>query len=105
MLSDIVTAALAHAPEIVLTGNASRDEDIALEIRLANADAVIIEVSEPGAAENFPPFVYNFPALKVVAIDSAGNTGYVHQLRPHSFRLAELSAETLQSALRTNSKQ
>jgi hypothetical protein len=103
MLSDIITAALAQTPEFVVTGNVSRDQGIAREIRLANADAVIMEVSEPGAPENFAPLLLSFPALKVVAIDSAGDTGYVHQLRPYSIRLAELSAEILQTALRANS--
>lgn len=105
MLSDIITAALAQAPEIVVIGNVSRGEDVAFEIRLANVDAVIMEVSELGVPENFAPLLRSFPALKVVAIDSSGHTGYVHQLRPFSIRLAELSAEILQSVLRVNSTQ
>jgi DNA-binding NarL/FixJ family response regulator len=105
MFSDIIRAALAEAPGIAIAGNVSREADIALEVRLANADAVIMEISEPSVSTNFSPLLQDFPALKVVAIDSTSKTGYVHQLRPCSIRLAELSAETLQSALRGNSNQ
>jgi hypothetical protein len=103
MLSDIIRAALAEAPGIAIAGNVSRDADIALEIRLVNADAVIMEIREPGASANFTPLLESFPALKVIAIDSTSKTGYAHHLHPCSIRLAELSAETLQSALRDNS--
>jgi hypothetical protein len=103
MLSDIIRAALAEAPGIAIVGNVTRDADIALEVRLANADAVIMEISEPGVSANFSPLLQSFPALKVIAIDSTSRTGYAHQLRPCSIRLAALSAETLQSALRGNS--
>jgi hypothetical protein len=103
MLSDIMRAALAEAPWIAIAGNITRDADIAREVRLANADAVISEIREPGVSANFTALLQSFPALKVVAIDSASKTGYVHQLRLCSTHLAELSAETLQSALRNNS--
>jgi len=39
----------------------------------------------------------------VVAIDSAGSGGFLHQLRPYSTRLAEVSVKVLLSALRAPS--
>jgi hypothetical protein len=101
MLSNVLTAALAQAPDIVVAGNVGEGEDLASEIRLASADALILQSSQPGAAESFAPLLRRFPALKVVAIDGTGRRGFVHQLHPYSIRLAKLSADVLQSALRT----
>jgi hypothetical protein len=102
MLSSIVTAALAQAPDIVVVGRIGDDEDLASGIRLTSADAVILQTSDPGAGESFAPLLRSFPTLKVVAIDRTGS-GFVQQLHPYSTRIAELSANALQSALRSGS--
>jgi hypothetical protein len=100
MLSSVVTAALAPAPDLVVAGQVGADEDLTVQIRLTRADAVIVQSSRPGAADSFVPLLRCFPALKVVAIDGTSSNGFVHQLRPYSFRLPELSAHLLQSVLR-----
>jgi hypothetical protein len=102
MLSNIITAALVHAPDIVVAGNVGECEDIASAIRLNAADAVIVQAREPGAAEDFATLLRSFPAVKIVAIDSVGS-GFLHELRPYSVRIAELSVDVLQSVLRTGS--
>jgi len=103
MLSSIVTAALAQAPDIAVAGRIDNEEDLAAGIRSSSADAVIVQTSHPDDAVNFIPLLRSFPALKIVAIDSTGRGGCLHQLRPYSIRLAELSADTLQLALRAPS--
>jgi hypothetical protein len=100
LLCNIIIAALSQAPDIAVAGNVGDHEDIDLQIRLTSADAVIFQSTEPGSVENFASLLRHSPALKVVAIDGAANSGFVHQLRLCSIRLAELSAESLQSALR-----
>jgi hypothetical protein len=50
MLSNIITAALAHAADIVVAGNVGECGDIASEVRPNTADAVIVQVIQPGAA-------------------------------------------------------
>jgi hypothetical protein len=100
MLSSIVTAALAQAPDLVVAGQIGRDEDLTAQISLTNADAVITQSGTPGAVERFVPLLRRFPELKVVAIHSASNSSFVHQLRPYSARLPELSADVLQAVLR-----
>ena len=101
MLSSIITAAIARAPDIVVVGQFGEDEDLALKIGLTGADAVIIQRDRPGDSESFVPLLRGFPALKVVAIDGNCSSGFLHQLRPHSIRLPELSADLLQSVLQT----
>jgi hypothetical protein len=99
MLSNIVTAALASAPDIVIAGHVADTEDLASQIRSTGADAVIVQTSRPNTAANFLPLLRTFSTLKVVAIDATGR-GFLHQLRPYSFRLTEVSAGVLLSALR-----
>jgi hypothetical protein len=102
MLSNIATAALASAPDIVIAGHVADTEDLASQIRSTGADAVIVQTSRPNIAANFLPLLHTFSTLKVVAIDANGR-GFLHQLRPYSFRLTEVSAGVLLSALRAPS--
>jgi hypothetical protein len=99
LLSDIITAVFAGLPDIAVAGYVNDIKDLESEIRLQNADAVITQASQPGNADLFLPLLRSFPELKVVAIDNSGKEGFVHQLRPWSYCLVELSTETLQAAL------
>jgi hypothetical protein len=100
MFSNIVTAALAQAHDLVVVGNIGEHDDLFSQIRQTSADAIIVQGRQPGAAESFAPLLRSFPALTVVAIDPTGS-GFVHQLRPYSVHVAEFSADVLQSVLRT----
>jgi hypothetical protein len=105
MLSDIVTAALAPLPEITIVGRVADSGDLAREIRSMRADAVIAQSSEPTNLDPFLALLRSFPELKIVAIDIAGATAFVHQMRLSSLRLTELSTEVLYAALvATNGK-
>jgi hypothetical protein len=99
MLSDIVTAAIAQAPDITVAGQVGENEDLAAKVDLVGADAVIVQSDRPDAAEIFASLLHRSPALKVIAIRSDCSGGFLHQLRPYSIRLPELSADLLQSAL------
>jgi hypothetical protein len=103
MLSNIVTAALAQAPDIAVVGKVATYGDLAPQIRSTPVDAVIVHASHPGAAATFIELLHAFPLLKVVAIDPTGSTGFLHQLRPYSTRVAEVSVDGLLTALRAPS--
>jgi hypothetical protein len=100
MLSSIVTAALTEAPDLIVVGQAGEGEDLSEKIRLTGADALIVEASGRDAVDGLVTLLRRFSALKVVTIDGASNSGSVHQLRPYSVRLPELSAAALQRVLR-----
>ena len=99
MLSDILTGVLASAADIIVAENAEQGEDLVAEIRASRVDAVILQSAQPGTIESFVSLLRSFPALKVVAIDTTGRSGFVHQLRPYSVHIAQLSADVLQSVL------
>jgi hypothetical protein len=100
MLSSIVTAAIAQAPDIVVAGQVGEKKDLPMKVGVIGADAVIVQSDHADVAESFMPLLTAFPALKVIAIQSDCNSGFLHQLRPHSIRLPLVSADLLQSALR-----
>jgi hypothetical protein len=102
MLSAIITAAIAHAADLVVAGRVGDDEDLATKIGLIGADAVIVQTERPDVAESFLPLLRGFPALKVMAINSDCSHGFLHQLRPQSIRLPEISADLLRSVLQTH---
>ena len=99
MLSNIITAALEQSPEMTIAGITSECDDLTASIRLAEADAVIMQTAEPGAGLGYRNLLLSFPMLKVIAIASNGKGGFVHELRPWSAQLVELSAATLVAAL------
>jgi chemotaxis response regulator CheB len=100
MLSSIITAALEQSPEMIIAGVTSERDDLAGSIRLAQADAVVMQVAEPRVALRYRKLLFSFPTLKLIAIASDGKGGFVHELRPWSTQLMELSAATLLAALR-----
>ena len=61
MLSSIITAALAQAPDLVVAGQIGDDEDLTAQISLTKADAVITQSSTPEAIERFVPLLRRFP--------------------------------------------
>lgn len=100
MLSEIVSAALEQAPDISIAGVSARSEDLADQVRATQVQAVVTQVAEAGDAGRFRPLLASFPTLKIIAITSDGKGGFLHEMRPWSTRLAELSAAALLAALR-----
>jgi DNA-binding NarL/FixJ family response regulator len=100
MLTSIITAALERSPDMIIAGSASDYDDLAAQIRVAQADAVLMQVAEPDDAAHFRPLLLSFPTLKVIAFTSDGKRGFLHELRPRSTPLVELSVASLRAALR-----
>jgi hypothetical protein len=84
---------------MIIAGSASEHDNLAVQIRVTQADAVLMQVAKPSDTVRFRPLLLSFPTLKVIAITSDGKRGFLHELRPRSTRLRELSAASLQAAL------
>ncbi len=100
MLVNVVTAVLAQIPDMIVAGSIRDGDDIASQIRVTRSDVVMIQATQPGNADAFLSLLREFPTLKVVAVAGGASEGFLHELRPHSMRLPDLSAEVLQTALR-----
>src|SRR5579864_3910922 len=68
MLGGIVRAALDQSPGIVIPGTADEYDNLAAQVAAAQADAVIMQVAEPGDFEAFRPLLMSFPLLKIIGI-------------------------------------
>jgi len=99
MLNSVITAVLENKPQISVAGIVGEHDDLAAAIRAAGADAVVVQAAEPGASAHYRALLSSFPALKVIAIASDGKGGFLHEMRPWSLPLVELSAESLLAAL------
>jgi DNA-binding NarL/FixJ family response regulator len=99
MLTNIIAAALQQSPDMVVAGVANERSSLTRRIRATRAEAVIMQVVEPGDFEHFRPLLLSFPRLKVIGITGDGQSAFVHELHPHSMQLTELSTATLLAAL------
>jgi hypothetical protein len=105
MLSNIVAAALAPAPDLMVVGSAAEKDDLAAQVRATRADAVVTWAIQPHDGEPFRPLLLGLPTLKVIAIAGDGSSGFVHEMRLVSSRLAEVSSSMLQAAVRGEHQQ
>lgn len=103
MLASLITGVLTQLRPMIVVGRADEGDDLISKIRLTHADVVIMQSSDPGHTDDFEPLLRGFPELKVVAISGDGSSGFLHELRPYSLPLPELSAEVLLTALRFGS--
>jgi hypothetical protein len=103
MLTSIVSAALEQSSALSSPGRAGERDDLAVQIRLMQADAVLIRATR---AERLLALSSSAARLfeKIVAITSDGNHGFLHELRPRSSRIMELSA-AMRAALRSGPSQ
>ena len=69
---------------------------------LTHADVIMLQETHPDDVGSFAALLRRFPALRVVAITADGGTGYLHELRPCSTYLPELSVKLLAAALQSD---
>jgi hypothetical protein len=100
MLVTIVSAVVGQMQDVVVAGQTAEVDDLTFEIQRLQADAVVLRASEPGNTDDFVPLLRRFPALKVVAITGDGRMGFLHELRPYTMQLIELSTDQLEAAMR-----
>jgi DNA-binding NarL/FixJ family response regulator len=103
MLVSVITGALAQFPDMIVAGRADAGDDLTSKVRSTHADVVMMQSDDPGRVVEFEPLLRDHPVLKVVAIAADGTSGFLHELRPYSLALPELSAEVLRTVLRSGS--
>lgn len=100
MVANIVTSALATAPDVTVANYVKDIGELDAELRATAADAVIVHDNRAGDRTEIERLLRRFPALRVVTIDASGRSGLLHQLRLCSVSLDDLSGDLLQRALR-----
>jgi hypothetical protein len=99
MVANIVTSALAAAPDLLVLGRVGSAGDLMAEVRSSHPDALILHEDHGGNGDRTLTVLQSFPALKVITISADGHSGVLHELQLCTVRLEDLSGDLLQRAL------
>jgi hypothetical protein len=105
MLTGIITAALQQSPDVAIAAVVNERKSLSRQIRASRAEAVIMQIAEPGNFEHVRSLLLSFPTLKIIGIRSDGESAFLHELHSRSTQLVELSAATLLAALQPGPEQ
>lgn len=100
MLHDIVTDIVSSQPDMLVAGPPASRDDLARAVRHSSADVVI--AGQRGATEpnGYGELLVAFPRLKVLSIAGDGRRTSLHEMRPCTVPLGEVSVDELVEAIR-----
>jgi hypothetical protein len=94
MLSQLVSEIAARSHHVVVAEfDAARDLQATLSS--TRADILLLQTNDAEVRDTVRPLLYAFPAIRIVTIAATGRDGVLHELRPHTLALPELSADVL----------
>jgi DNA-binding NarL/FixJ family response regulator len=97
MIRDII-AADAHCDIVAEVSDARK---LSRAVRTTAANLVILGADSPAAAaEELQSLLTDHPRTRVMAIAADGQRAFIHELRPCITEIAELSPQTLLTAIR-----
>ena len=104
MMRELVGAAVSDAPDITLVGSAQSGEPLAASLDRTTADVLIVGVPEEGFSWNVDTLLYEHPRLTLLMIGEDGRSTALHELRPHTLALGEVSPTELVDAIRASAR-
>ena len=104
MMRELVGAAVSDAPDITLVGSSQNGEPLAASLNRARADVLIVEARDEGISSNFDALLYDHPRLTLLTIGEHGRSTALHELRPHTLALGEVSPTELVDAIRASAR-
>jgi len=99
MLTEILADTLAPQPDMELVGDSATDGGLLGAAQRSHADVVIV-TRDDGEGAGYDDVLYGCSRLKVIEISGRGREGSLHELRPRSLTLGELSPLGLVDAIR-----
>jgi DNA-binding NarL/FixJ family response regulator len=104
MMRELVGAAVSGAPDITLVGSAHGGEPLAASLDRTTADVLIVGVPHNGISSTIDSLLYDHPRLTLLTIGEHGRSTELHELRPHSIALGEVSPTELVDAIRASAR-
>jgi DNA-binding NarL/FixJ family response regulator len=104
MLRELVGAAVTEAPDISLVGDVDAGDEIAASLDRTDADVLIVSVPDERARASFEPLLYRNPRLTLLTIGANGRSVALHELRPHTVTLGDVSPTELVAAIRESAR-
>jgi DNA-binding NarL/FixJ family response regulator len=100
MLQNIVTDLVTSQPDMVVAGPPADYAALADVVARTQADAVVVARRDRAAPEEFRRLLFAQPRVKLITIAADGRRATLHELRPVTVALGEVSADELVDAIR-----
>jgi len=102
MLEEIVRKVLTREPDLEVVGAVSSLDDFDYALAIHQADVVVAGVSGTHSGREFDPLLRAHPAVRVFSLQGDGRQTVLHEMRPHSVPLGNVTPEELIDAIRTS---
>jgi DNA-binding NarL/FixJ family response regulator len=100
MLREVIKEILGRESDIHVVRELRDEAEVLSAAAEAEFDFVIIGVSDDALPSSCRDLLDRRPRVEVLGIESDGQRGYLHALRPYKRALGELSPATLLAAIR-----
>ena len=100
MLSDILTNVLARERDMEVLRVLEKTDTLLRAVEESSADVVIVGLSDTELPRVCGDLVTANPHMKVLAVAGDGRRVFLHELRPHTVPLGEMSPAGLIDAIR-----
>jgi chemotaxis response regulator CheB len=97
LLEEIVSDALAQAPDMSLAGTLEDAQELIAQAATTPADVVVLGTDDP---QLIASALMQQPHLKVLAVTEDARSSSLYVLRPERTRIGDLSAASLVTAIR-----
>jgi DNA-binding NarL/FixJ family response regulator len=104
IMRELVGSAVTDAPDITLVGSADGREAIAASLDRTKAEVLIVGVPDERARAAFEAMLYQRPRLTLLTIGANGRSSALHELRPHTVTLGDVSPAELVEAIRASAR-
>lgn len=103
MMRELVGTAVSDAPDITLVDPTER-EPLADSLDRTRADVLILSVASEREPASIDALLYDHPRLTLLTIGEHGRATDLHELRPHTTALGQVSPNELVAAIRESAR-
>ncbi len=102
MLEEIVRKVLSREPDLEVVGAVSSIYDLDHALAIRQADVVVAGLAGSSSGREFDPLLRAYSRLRVFSLEGDGRRTVLHEMRPHSVPLGNVTPEELIDAIRTS---
>ncbi|MDB4881900.1 MAG: hypothetical protein JWL95_666 [Gemmatimonadetes bacterium] len=104
MLRELIDGAIAEAPDMDVVGTVDEREQVSSSLERTDADVLIVGVPDDGVSATIESLLYRRPRLTLLTIGANGRSTALHELRPHTVSLGDVSPRGLLDAIRVSAR-
>lgn len=104
ILRELIDGAIAETADMTVVGAVDSRERVASSLERTMADVLIIGAPDDAASVQLQSLLYMRPRLRLVTIGHDGRSTALHQLRPFTVSLGDVSPDVLLDAIRASAR-